>query len=222
MDPKNATELIIFDFDGTLVDTAPDLVRAANLYLESQGQSPLTESHIRSQIGMGLRHLILSVFPQEHVTEDFRQKVEKGFLDVYEKEYLKTPKAFDGVHDFLHDWPGSVAIVSNKRVRFIHPLLKELKLHNIPWVQIVGGDTFSTMKPHPQPFLAAIEAAGASPETTVIVGDGIPDVEGALAIGARCVAVGFGYTPVDQLMTLGAWARIDSFHELRPLLDSIT
>ncbi|NJL24082.1 MAG: HAD hydrolase-like protein [Calothrix sp. SM1_5_4] len=202
--------LVCFDFDGTLIDTAPDLIRATNLYLKSKGLEPLPEARIRGEIGMGLRRLILDVYPGD-LDEDGRKRVEAEFLQVYEREFLTSPAPFEGALEFLQNFDGEIAIVSNKRMRFILPILQKLELDRLPWVKIVGGDTYPNMKPHPEPFLAAIQAAGVSPEETLIVGDGHPDVRGALAIESRCVAVSFGYTPVEELMDLGAWSRIDSF-----------
>jgi len=214
--------LVLFDFDGTLVDTAPDLVRAAANYLKSKGIEPPSEGRIRSEIGMGLRRLIVDIYPSENKDEEFRQRVEREFIEVYEREFLVSPRLYDGVFEFLHEWDGRVGIVSNKRERFIKPILKKLGLDGFPWVRIIGGDTYEKMKPHPLPFLKAIAAAGLSPEETLMIGDGAPDIEGALAVGCKSVAVHFGYTPVDDLVKLGANYQLESYYELLPLIRSIT
>lgn len=220
MSPR--VQLVLFDFDGTLVDTAPDLIRSVNIFLKLKGLDPLPEERIRSEIGLGLKRLILDLYPSENQDEAFQAQIEREFLAVYEQEFLRTPRLFDGVLNFLTEYDGQFAIVSNKRERFIKPIMQHLGIYSLPWVRIVGGDTYGQMKPHPEPFMRAIEAAGCTPEETLIVGDGEPDVVGALAVGARCVAVGFGYTPVDELMGLGAFASIESFHELLPLIRSLT
>jgi 2-phosphoglycolate phosphatase len=213
------TELVIFDFDGTLVDTAPDLIRATNLYLESKGVDALPEAQIRAEIGMGLRKLIIDVYPELHDGDDMmKRRIEGEFIAVYEREFLNDPKLFPGALDFLSEWEGKIAIVSNKRARFIHPILQKLAIDTLPWALIVGGDTYLNMKPHPEPLMGAIMAAGVTPEETVLVGDGTPDVIGANNVGCRCVAVEFGYTEVDELMGLGAWTSIAEFEELLPLL----
>ena len=215
-------DLVIFDFDGTLVDTAPDLIRATNLYIESKGFDALPEERIRSEIGMGLRKLILDLFPEFHNGDDHaKRRIEGEFIAVYEREFLHSPKLFPGALEFLHQWEGHIAIVSNKRARFIHPILQKLNVDKLPWVSVIGGDTYPNMKPHPEPLMAALHAAGSTPETTLIVGDGHPDVEGALNIGSRCVAVEFGYTSADELMDLGAWSKLASYTELEKLILSI-
>lgn len=215
-------ELVIFDFDGTLVDTAPDLIRSTNFYLESKGFDPLPEERIRGEIGMGLRKLIHDVYPEPNKDEAFKRRIEGEFLSVYERELLHSPRLFDGVYEFLTEWDKQIAIVSNKRLRFILPILKHLKIDEFNWVKVIGGDTYPTMKPSPEPFLGAIEAAGVTPEETLVVGDGHPDIEGALALGSPCVAVEFGYAPVQELLDLGAWKSIASFAELLPLIRTIT
>lgn len=216
-------DLVIFDFDGTLVDTAPDIVRATNRFLEGQGFPPLPEARIRAEIGNGLKGLLRDVYPRRE-GEPPPQDTElyDRFTQVYADEFLKTPAMFEGALEFLHGWPGHLAIVSNKRERFMKPIMEKLGLDALPWVAVVGGDTFTKMKPHPEPFLFAMNAASVAPERTVIVGDGIPDVQGAINVGSRCVAVEFGYTNPDFLMDLGAWRRCASFAELAPLLASMT
>lgn len=215
------TELVIFDFDGTLIDTAPDIIRAVNRYLKLKGFAPRSDQQIRDEIGMGLKNLILDIYPEEHSNVNFQQTIYREFTEIYEQEFLVSPRLFDGALDFLTEWPGQVAIVSNKRMRFIEPILRKLKLDELEWVSIIGGDTFSNMKPHPEPFLAALEAANTSAQNTLIVGDGTPDVEGAIAIGSRCVAVEFGYTSYEELMALGAWRSLPAYSHLRPLIDSL-
>lgn len=216
-----AIELVIFDFDGTLVDTAPDLIRAANFFIEAQGYEPIPAETIRQHIGMGLRKLIQDTIPAEAKDDDFLRKIEGGFLATYEREYLHSPTLFDGAREFLGEWDRSIAIVSNKRERFIRPILEKLEVLNFPWKAIIGGDTYPNMKPHPEPFLGAMLAAGVTPEETLIVGDGVPDILGALAVGSPSVACEHGYEPITRLMDLGATYRVDTFHSLLPLIRKI-
>jgi phosphoglycolate phosphatase len=159
--------------------------------------------------------------PKQEMTQERAKEIEQRFLAIYHDEFLVSPQLFEGAWDFLQKWPNKVAIVSNKRMRFITPIVEHLQLNKFEWAAVVGGDSYSKMKPHPEPFLAAMAAAGVTPEETVIVGDGVPDIQGALAVGSLSVAVEFGYHPVADLMDLGAWAQIKSFAELAPLLRSI-
>ena len=209
---------VMFDFDGTLVDTAPDIVRATNMFLAQKGISPLPEARIRGEIGMGLRQLLRDVFPKADLSAAELALLHEEFTAVYEREYLTSPTLFPGAWEFLNEFGGQIAIVSNKRERFIRPMLAHLGLDRLAWSSIVGGDTLPQMKPHPLPFLHAMAQAGANPEESVLVGDGIPDVMGAVALGLPCVAVDFGYTDGEELMALGAHTLIEHYDQLLPKL----
>jgi phosphoglycolate phosphatase len=211
-------ELVMLDFDGTLVDTAPDLINTANLFLASRGQPPLPEATIRSHIGFGLRNLMLDTFPEARAVPAQVAAIEQEFLAVYDQEFLKTPKLYPGALEFLQGWKRKLAIVSNKRARYIGPILKKLQIDSLGWTSIIGGDTFAQMKPHATPFLEAMKKAGTDRATTVMVGDGEPDVEGARALGIRSIAVSFGYSPIERLVHLGATDTIHSFSQLQELL----
>ncbi len=212
------TELVLFDFDGTLVDTAPDLIRAVNLFLEREGLDALSEELIRSQIGSGLRRLLHSVFPQENLDDIQRRKIEGEFLAIYERELLVSPKLNPGALDFLLTWDRRMGILSNKRLRHIQPILKHLGIDKLSWTCVIGGDSYENMKPHPQPFIEAMTMAGVTAEETTLIGDGIPDVVGAVEVGCRCIAVEFGYYPTRSLLDLGAEGPISSFDELFAVL----
>jgi phosphoglycolate phosphatase len=215
-------KFVMFDFDGTLVDTAPDLVAATNRLLVQHGHQALAPEVIRKDIGTGLKTLIKDFFPEIQNDPLQEERLMENFLSLYKDEYLNSPQTFPGAEIFLKEQAPllnlQTAIVSNKREELIHPILKRVGLDELPWVKVIGGNTFSTMKPDPQPLLEAINAAGVSPQETVLVGDGIPDIMGAAAVGCLSIAVSFGYAPIDQLMGLGAHARIDHYEELSALL----
>jgi phosphoglycolate phosphatase len=207
-------QLVMFDFDGTLVDTAGDLIRSTNRFLESKGQQRLPEETIRAHIGFGLKNLMLDSFPEALENPEQISQIEKEFLAIYDEEFLKTPELFPNAREFLQTWKGKLAIVSNKRERYIHPILKHLGLDTLPWSAVIGGDTFPQMKPDPKPFRAAMQSAGTDHASTVMVGDGEPDVEGALRAGVHSIAVSFGYSSIERLVHLGAKHTIRDFSEL--------
>lgn len=211
-------KLVIFDFDGTIVDTAPDLVRTTNRFLQRRGFEPLADHVIRAEIGFGLNNLLYETFPELALDAEQRHKMEAEFLQIYKEEYLKEPRLFDGIREFLKSWPHATAIVSNKRERLIHPILQRVELDQHPWKAIIGGDTFPVMKPHPRPFEAAMQAAGVTPAETLMVGDGIPDMDGAQAVGMQAVAVTFGYSPLELLLSHGAHYSIGNYFDLMRLL----
>jgi phosphoglycolate phosphatase len=212
------TKLLLFDFDGTLVDTAPDLVTTTNLLLKSYGHEPLAPAAVRAEIGYGLKSLLRDTIPEALEDPAHMLKVERDFLDIYETEMLRSPTIFDGALEFLKEWPGKIAIVSNKRIAQILLIAKKLKLDQLPWTSVIGGDSFETMKPTARPFLEAMKAAGIGVAETLMIGDGEPDIEGATALGMRSVAVSFGYSKVEKLVQLGASATIGHYSELKNLI----
>lgn len=207
--------LVILDFDGTIVDTAPDIVAAVNKLLTLNNLKTLDPALIVSHIGHGLKQLLIDLFGK-HLKLDaaMEQKLEHQFIQIYKEECTKQVKIFAGVLEFLSQSPHAVAIVSNKQEGFIHHILQHLKLDNKPWAAIVGGDTFAHMKPNPLPFENVMKKVGVSADNTLVVGDGLPDVQGALNIGALCAAVNYGYLPAQELLNRGAHFQISSLLEI--------
>lgn len=206
--------LVILDFDGTIVDTAPDIINAVNKMLINNQMKPLEPAVIVSHIGHGLKQLIVDLFKHLPIDVDGEKRLIDQFLKIYEEECIKQVTVFAGVLEFLAQSPHNVAIVSNKREAFIHRILKHLNLDDQPWVAIVGGDTFPHMKPNPLPFEEVMKKVGVTADRTLIVGDGVPDVQGALNIGARCAVVSYGYLPAHELLALGAHFQISSLLEI--------
>lgn len=212
--PEVSIELIAFDFDGTLIHTAPDIIRATNEFLELHGREPLSDIEVIEHIGMGLTDLIRGVVPEAAHHPEIAQAIETQFSRVYDEHVLRDARPFDGAEEFLASWPGKLAIVSNKPERYIHQLLQHLKLDRIPWTSVIGGDTLTERKPHPLPLETAMRESGCGPSQTLMVGDGPPDIGVAIACKTSLLAVSFGYSPLAELKQLGAQHWIDHFSEL--------
>jgi phosphoglycolate phosphatase len=207
-------ELVAFDFDGTLVHTAPDIISATNEFLQLHGREPLPDEEVITHIGMGLLGLIRGVVPEAEHHPEIARAIEDQFSRVYDEHVLRQARLFDGVEEFLQSWPGKLAIVSNKPERYIHLLLEHLKVDRFPWCAIVGGDTLSQCKPDPLPLEHAMRLAGCGPDETLMVGDGPPDIGVALACKTKLLAVSFGYSPLAELKSLGAEHSLDHFSAL--------
>ena len=215
-------EMMIFDFDGTLVDTAYDICEAINILFEKKGIEPLPHEKIRPEIGMGLRTLLERTFPDEAGSPEEELKLTQQLHDVYDDIHLNNPTIFEGVEEALNKCEGQIAIISNKPERYVHSILNHLKLKDRPWVDVIGGDTLVEKKPHPLPFETVLTKAGLKPEQSLMIGDGEPDISGAKNSGIRCVAVEFGYGDLETLKALGAWKTAKSYEEISKLAESLS
>ena len=218
---QTSLKLLIFDFDGTLVHTAPDIHTAINDFLISKNQKILTYEEVLPEIGMGLEALFKNTFPE--TIDDLQQfeSMTNEFIEMYEGRYLETPCLFEGTQHLLDTWKGQVAILSNKRERHIRAILKHLNLEQLPWVDIIGGDTLKEKKPHPLPFEHILKKANCLPEEALMVGDGEPDILGAKNLNIPSIAVTFGYGNIEKLKALGAWKIVNSYKELLLLAESL-
>lgn len=214
-------ELVIFDFDGTMFDTADDIVITTNRLLQELGKDPLPKSIIVQEIGEGLKVLIQDLFPEVECSDQKKRLFYNRFLELYEDVFLNQPQIYPGLREFLNSYKGKVAIASNKTQRYIPPVLEKFHLLHYDWVDIIGGDSFDVAKPHAKPLLHIMEKAGVDRSKTVMIGDGLPDVGAANAAGVKCIAVDFGYARSDKLMQAGASHLIKHYDELLPLLSTI-
>lgn len=211
--------LIIFDFDGTLVDTGPDIVAATLEFLGRHTNLLPTEQEVVHAIGYGLKSLLWSAFPDWESQTERRIELEREFFEIYERHHLIRAQPFVGVREFLRDWPHDVAILSNKGERFVHSLLAHLQLDQDPrWISVVGGDTFEQAKPHPLPFQKIISLTHYTPDQVLMVGDGEPDILGAHNAGLQVAAASYGYGKKETLQDLKPHFMIESIEQLRQLL----
>ena len=195
---------VFFDLDGTLADTAPDLVAAANLLRVARGLSPLPYEVLRPTASAGARGLIQGAFGYDNQHPQF-EELRDEFLANYEKNICVHSKLFDGMDDLLLDLEKSLivwGIVTNKIERFTHPLLKIMGLHQRS-TAIVGGDTTPYSKPHPAPILKAAEICNINPSECLYVGDDLRDIEAGRAAGMKTVAAAYGYCGCDE--PVNAW-----------------
>ncbi len=210
--------LLIFDFDGTLVDTAPDIVTATDEFFKQMGFAPLSPAEVKENIGQGLTELLMRILPETKTNHAHREELIGRFLAIYKDHYLRTPKLYPGVEEILHEWPHQKAILSNKGVYFIKGILEHLKLASYPWVSVIGGNTFKTKKPEPEGLNHILKTGNVKIEDAVMIGDGNPDAQLAHNTGIFCVALDFGYGEIDELMRLGASVRISHYNELKEVL----
>ena len=211
---------VFFDLDGTLADTAPDLVAAANLLRVARGLSPLPYEVLRPTASAGARGLIQGAFGYDNQHPQF-EELRDEFLANYEKNICVHSKLFDGMDDLLLDLEKSLivwGIVTNKIEHFTHTLLKIMGLHQRS-TAIVGGDTTPYSKPHPAPILKAAEICNINPSECLYVGDDLRDIEAGRAAGMKTVAAAYGYCGCDE--PVNAWGADYIIHhpsELRSIV----
>ena len=207
---------VLFDLDGTLIDSAPDLAGAANRLRADHGLEPLPLEALRPMVGSGARGMVgvaFGVAPGEERFEALRD----AFLAHYEANLLERTRPFDGVPQMLDAIEASGlawGIVTNKATRFTLPIVAGLGLAQRAGV-VVCGDTTPHAKPHPEPLLHAARALGLAPENVAYVGDDLRDAQAARAAGMPMLAATWGYLGLGEpVHDWGADALVDAPSQL--------
>lgn len=190
---------VFFDLDGTLADTAPDLVAAANQLLIARNLAPKQYEALRPCASAGARGLIGGAFGIDPDHPDFIPLRDEFFTN-YEKALLVNSVLFEGV-DHLLDQLDSAhlpwGIVTNKSERFTNPLTDLMGLRQRA-VSTVSGDTTPHSKPHPEPILHAARVANIDPSRSIYVGDDIRDIVAGKAAGMKTIAAAYGYCGCEE------------------------
>lgn len=217
---RTMNPLLVFDLDGTLIDSAPDIIVAVNRTLVKNNKAPLSDETVIAHIGEGLKKLIADIFMEENLDPGQLIEIEMEFLKTYEEEMFNKTTIFPGVEQFLTDYSniGPIGIITNKNEGPAKAILKHLGLDRFPWVQVFGADTLEERKPSPLPLQTMMKLAGHSPDKTFMIGDGIPDVLSALRAGVPSIAIGFGYTSTDLLQQYDPRGILSHYDELPTLL----
>jgi phosphoglycolate phosphatase len=209
--------ILVFDLDGTLVDTATDLVATLNVVLEQEGLDPIPYAEARSMVGHGARVLIERGLAANAVTRDTAaiDRLFDTYIAHYAAHIADTSLPFDGVVAALDRFAAEgwlLAVCTNKLEGLSMLLLDALGLSD-RFAAICGADTFAARKPDPLALTETIRRAGGDPGRAVMVGDSKTDIDTAKAAGIPVVAVDFGYTPVP-VTELGPDIVISHFDEL--------
>lgn len=215
---------IIFDLDGTLVDTAPDLHDALNHTLTSAGRDTMDIEHVQGLIGHGARALLqrgLTATGGMPENERFEELV-AVFFAYYQDHLSDRSKPYDGVVDALEAFQAEGAklgVCTNKSISFAKPLLNDLDLTRY-FTAMTGGDSFAVKKPDAGHITGTLDLMDHNGGKAYMIGDSINDIKAAQNAGIPSVAVTFGYTetPVQEL---GPDHIIDHFNELFPLIKSL-
>src|SRR6266446_7737882 len=191
---------VVFDLDGTLVDTAPDLINALNFVLAREGLPPVALHSARNMIGAGARRLIERGLELEGRTAGFEDitRLTNDFIDYYAAHIADVSRPFEGLESALDDLAARgyrFAVCTNKLEWLSKLLLDRLGLSS-RFSAICGADTFGVSKPDPAILQQTIARAGGQLSSTIMVGDAGPDIGVARRAGIPVIAVEFGYTDV--------------------------
>lgn len=215
-----ADATIVFDLDGTLVDTAPDLVRALNQTLDLEGLPRVRLASVRGFVGQGAHALIErgAGLAGVRFSADRMSQLTAAFIDFYRADIARDSAAFPGAADALSALAAlgaKLAICTNKRTDLSLQLLDALGL-STRFSAIVGADAVANRKPHPDHYRAAVAQAGGVVRRSLMVGDTAADVAAARGAGAPVAIVAFGYCD-GGAEKLGADALLYRFSDLPPL-----
>lgn len=210
---------VIFDLDGTLVDSAEDLRAALNQLLGGLGLRAIEANEIKGMIGDGVLKLVERALVAAHGDPQQKDALLPRFLETYQANSANLTRCYPAVPetlDLLHSKGFRLAVVTNKPVLATHKILEALSLAEF-FPVVVGGDSVQQRKPHPAPLLEAARRLGVEVSQSLLVGDNIHDVEAARAAGMRCIAVSYGYhhRPPSEF---NADHLIDHFGDLLPLV----
>lgn len=223
MIPLNGTT-IVFDLDGTLIDTAPDLIGATDHVLASIGLGPANAVRQRDKISFGARHMIVDALSEAGHTLPNSEidALHDRFITHYETNIARTSRPYRNVLDTLVSLRTSgarLAVCTNKRESLARSLLTALSMDH-HFDAVAGFETFAVSKPHPGHILGTIQMAGGDPERAIMVGDSENDVKAARAAGVTVIGCSFGYTDIPML-DLNPDAIISDYDQLHSVINGL-
>jgi|Deesub1362B_J571_1020462.scaffolds.fasta_scaffold00107_69 phosphoglycolate phosphatase len=194
---KRRIKLLVFDLDGTLIDSLQDITDALNYSLAPFGYPPMKKEEVKRFVGRGITGLVERILKPEDI--NLKDKVLKEFLQYYSEhltDHTKTYPAVEETLNLLTEY--KKAVVSNKRESLTKRILEDLNLLR-HFKYIIGSDTLPEKKPSPLPIRYLMEKEHLSQDEVVIIGDSEIDILTGKNAGILCIAVGYGYRPLDSL-----------------------
>lgn len=209
------TSAVVFDLDGTLVDSAGDIAEAVNRTLDDLSLPRVSEATVRSWIGEGVRKLVTTAL-RDAGSEHTLDEVMPSFMRHYHECLLRSPQLYDGVLETLEALQAQrlpMAICTNKPSALVPPLLEHLGIDRF-FAHIIGGDSLPQRKPAPEPLQHVAVLLGQPVQACLMVGDSATDLHAANNAGMPIVLVRYGYTRDLDLDAADAVAVIDVLPEL--------
>ncbi len=218
---KPQEKLLIFDLDGTLIDSAEAIHTCVNDTLK-YFELPLIDRESTSRsIGEGMEPLFQKIF-SEVLKDPARSKVLWDyFYKRYEELCNEDTKCFEGVFEFLDNCDYQIAICTNKPHHFALQSIDHAGLSKYNWVDIVGAGKLEQKKPSPIGLQHIMNLAKLGPEQTIMIGDGLPDAQAARAAGTKYIACTFGYAKTELLLEYKPEGCLENYSELHSLLENM-
>jgi len=219
--PKNhKTELVLFDLDGTLIDTAPDFLYALNKILKKNDEDAITEEEIRFHISEGTSKMINTFFKIEKGDENFK-KYKNQFLSEYKLNLTKNSRLFDGIKlliQYLDNNSIMYGVVTNKYFEYAEPIIKSFKeLRNLK--VIICPDHVSISKPDPEGILLACKKLDVAPNNTIYLGDHINDLKAGQAAGTKVLGCLYGYSLDEKILKSHGFTYVNNVSEIISHID---
>jgi phosphoglycolate phosphatase len=212
---------VLFDMDGTLLDSAPDFIAVCQAMRADRGLPAIADTLIRDQVSGGARAMVAANFAMQADAEGF-EALRQEFLERYQSHCAVLTKPFDGIHELLDEIEQAKLIwgvATNKPLRYAEPIMQQLGLAHRSAV-LVCPDHVSKSKPDPEMILLACAKIGVEPAATLFVGDDERDIEAGRAAGCKTAAVTYGYIhPQDNPRNWGADVVVDHPLELLAALE---
>jgi 2-phosphoglycolate phosphatase len=212
---------VLFDMDGTLLDSAPDFIAISHAMRTERGLTPVADKLIRDNVSGGARAMVAANFAVTPDSEGF-ETLRQEFLERYQAHCAVFTQPFEGINQLLGEIEQAKLIwgvATNKPVRYAEPIMQQLGLAERSAV-LICPDHVSRSKPDPEMILLACDKMGVAPAATLFVGDDERDIEAGRAAGCKTAAVSYGYIhPQDNPRNWGADVVVDHPMELRNILE---
>ena len=215
-------QAVLFDLDGTLLDTVDDIAASANRVLTARGFAPHPRDIYQWYMGNGAQALLTRALPESERTEEQIQACVKAFLADYTQNWHRSTRPYRGIPELLAALQQRrilLAVVSNKPHRYTELMVRHY-FSQIPFLSIAGQQAGIPKKPHPDMALAAAEILAVAPAQCVFLGDSAVDMQTSRSAGMTPIGAGWGYRPSQELLEAGAAQIIHNPQELPAVLDA--
>ncbi len=219
MNEKLSVDLLIFDLDGTLIDSSGDIAVAANRTLKEFGYAELSELTIKNSIGWGVKNLLERLMPKESSSALDRGR--EIFLEFYGEHLTESTELYPGTLELLEHFMGlgkNMAIVTNKPIALTERIVDEMGLRRFFKV-VLGGDSLEKRKPDPDPLLEVLKRLDCAAGKAVFIGDSCVDCETGRRACVNIIGAAYGFRGRGEFTDEGCRAIIDSLGELKELLE---